>query len=169
MSTALIALCEHNKWANTALLDFVDRLDASVLEATAIGCFGTIHHTLLHIANSEADYFALLTSTKTEELKQENDHFPPVNKIAEFYSKFGDGLIQCARDIPGDRMLEGTFDDGVKYRFPASGLFIQALNHATEHRTQIAAILTTMGIEPPNVDGWKFMDTVQMPEGAWER
>lgn len=169
MANALVALCEHNKWANTALLDFCLKLDPSVLDATAIGCFGSVHHTLLHIVNSEADYVALLTSTTTEELKKEDGHFPAVNNIAEFYPKFGDGLIKCARDIPGDRMLEGTFDDGVRYRFPASGLFIQALNHATEHRTQIAAILTTQGIEPPNLDGWRFMDTVQMPEGAWER
>ena len=66
-------------------------------------------------------------------------------------------------------MLEGIFDDGVKYRFPASGLLIQAINHATDHRSHIATILTQQGIEPLNLDGWKYMDSVMMPEGAWER
>ena len=169
MSSAIVALCEHNRWANTLLYEFCSELGEDVLDATAIGVFGTLHHTLLHIANSEADYFALLTSTKTEDLKKESDRLPPVPTIAQFYAKFGDGLVQCARNIPGDRMLEGIFDDGVKYRFPASGLFIQAINHATEHRSHIATILTQQGIEPLNLDGWKYMDTVMMPEGAWER
>jgi uncharacterized damage-inducible protein DinB len=169
MTSAIVALCEHNRWANAKLLEFCAVLPNSVLDATAIGCFGTVHHTLLHIANSEADYYALLTSTKTEELKKDGDQFPPVQAIAEFYQKFGAGLVRCAREIPGDRMLAGTFDDGVKYRFPASGMFIQALNHATEHRAQIATILSQEGIKPPSIDGWIYLDTIMMPEGAWER
>jgi uncharacterized damage-inducible protein DinB len=169
MSSSIEAMCEYNWWANTRLYDFCAGLDEQVLNATAIGVFGTLHHTLLHIANSEADYYALLTSTKTKEFKKDGDRSPKVPAIAAFYKKFGDGLVQCAREIPGDRMLEGTFDDGVKYRFPAAGLFIQAINHATEHRTQIATILTQQGIKPPNLDGWKYMDTVMMPEGAWKR
>lgn len=60
MASHLVALCEHNRWANTHVLDFCARLDDDILEAKAIGCFGTVRHTLLHIANSEADYFALL-------------------------------------------------------------------------------------------------------------
>jgi uncharacterized damage-inducible protein DinB len=165
----LVELCKHNLWANTKLFDFCVDLDDAVLEATAIGCFGTVRHTLLHIANSEADYFALLTKTPTEELKTDDIRLLPLEEIARFYQKFGEGLIPCAREIPGDRMLDGTFDDGVKYRFPASGLFIQALNHATEHRTQIATILTQQGIEPLNLDGWTYSDKVLMPEGAWEK
>jgi len=37
------------------------------------------------------------------------------------------------------------------------GLFLlQAINHATEHRSQVASILTQLGIEPPNMDGWTY-------------
>jgi uncharacterized damage-inducible protein DinB len=33
---------------------------------------------------------------------------------------------------------------------------IQAINHATEHRVHIAAILTQLGVEPPTLDGWQY-------------
>jgi uncharacterized damage-inducible protein DinB len=33
---------------------------------------------------------------------------------------------------------------------------LQAVNHSTEHRSQIATILTQLGIEPPSMDGWTF-------------
>jgi uncharacterized damage-inducible protein DinB len=169
MASHLEEIFSHNRWANVKIFNFCAGLDDAVLDASAIGCYGTVRETLLHLANSEADYFALLTSTKTEELKRVDDRIPPVQEIATFSTKFGEGLIQCARDIPEGHVLDGTFDDGVKYRFPAAGIFIQAINHATEHRTQIATILTQQGIEPLNLDGWTYTDTVLMPEGAWEK
>jgi uncharacterized damage-inducible protein DinB len=33
---------------------------------------------------------------------------------------------------------------------------VQVINHATEHREQIKSMLTALGIEPPNIDGWDF-------------
>ena len=35
-------------------------------------------------------------------------------------------------------------------------LLLQAVNHATEHRSQIATILTQLGVEPPDMSGWRF-------------
>ena len=39
---------------------------------------------------------------------------------------------------------------------PASLLLLQAVNHGTEHRSQIATVLTQLGIEPPEMDGWTY-------------
>jgi uncharacterized damage-inducible protein DinB len=35
---------------------------------------------------------------------------------------------------------------------------MQAINHATEHRTQISTIITQLGLEPPDMAGWQYMD-----------
>ena len=46
---------------------------------------------------------------------------------------------------------------------PGSLILIQAVNHGTEHRCQVSAILTQLGIEPPEMDGWTyFFDSGQM-------
>ncbi len=45
---------------------------------------------------------------------------------------------------------------GAGYTLPAWLLLLQAINHATEHRTQVAAILTHQGIQPPGMDGWTY-------------
>ena len=42
--------------------------------------------------------------------------------------------------------------------FDAAFYFVQALNHATEHRTQIKTALTQAGINPPELDGWTWDD-----------
>ena len=39
---------------------------------------------------------------------------------------------------------------------PVGILLIQAINHATEHRAQVATILTQQGSTPPEMDGWTF-------------
>ena len=42
---------------------------------------------------------------------------------------------------------------------PVSLFLIQAINHGTEHRSQIATILTQIGVEPPEMDGWTYFET----------
>jgi uncharacterized damage-inducible protein DinB len=39
---------------------------------------------------------------------------------------------------------------------PASLILLQAVNHSTEHRSQVATILTQLQIEPPAMDGWAY-------------
>jgi uncharacterized damage-inducible protein DinB len=33
---------------------------------------------------------------------------------------------------------------------------VQAINHATEHRSQVMTALTQVGITPPDLDGWSW-------------
>jgi uncharacterized damage-inducible protein DinB len=44
---------------------------------------------------------------------------------------------------------------------PKTILLTQAINHATEHRAQIMAILTQLGIQPPDLDGWSYFDELE--------
>ena len=44
----------------------------------------------------------------------------------------------------------------ISFATPAALFLLQAINHATEHRAQIATTLTQLGIEPPVLDGWAF-------------
>jgi uncharacterized damage-inducible protein DinB len=39
---------------------------------------------------------------------------------------------------------------------PAS--LLQAVNHGTEHRSQVATILTQLGVVPPEMDGWTYFE-----------
>ena len=33
---------------------------------------------------------------------------------------------------------------------------VQAINHATEHREQIKSMLSSLGVTPPDIDGWDY-------------
>lgn len=42
---------------------------------------------------------------------------------------------------------------------PVFVVYVQAINHATEHRSQMSTILTRQGVEPPDFSGWAWGDT----------
>jgi hypothetical protein len=35
---------------------------------------------------------------------------------------------------------------------------VQAPSHAMEHRTQVASIITALGLEPPDMSAWGWME-----------
>ncbi len=38
-----------------------------------------------------------------------------------------------------------------------ASLIVQEITHATEHRAQIAAIITQLGLEPPDMSVWQYI------------
>jgi uncharacterized damage-inducible protein DinB len=56
-----------------------------------------------------------------------------------------------------DRQVQVTGDDPPgTWWMPVSLFLLQAVNHGTEHRSQIATVLTQLGVEPPEMDGWAY-------------
>jgi hypothetical protein len=48
--------------------------------------------------------------------------------------------------------------EGTPRDVPKTILVTQALFHAAEHREQIKTIMTQIGVEPPDLQGWEFFD-----------
>jgi len=46
----------------------------------------------------------------------------------------------------------------MQIEYPLASLIAQAIGHSTEHRAQIAAIITQLGLEPPDMSGWAYME-----------
>jgi hypothetical protein len=45
---------------------------------------------------------------------------------------------------------------GPVYEVEAGVIHAQIANHGNVHREQVCAILTSLGIEPPDISGWAF-------------
>ncbi len=70
----------------------------------------------------------------------------------------GDARLEEAATQAGqDRRVQVTGDDPPgTWWMPVSLFLLQAVNHGTEHRSQVATILTQLGVEPPEMDGWAY-------------
>jgi uncharacterized damage-inducible protein DinB len=67
----------------------------------------------------------------------------------------GEALIELAAQAQTGASVTTPYR-GEEYTLPVWLLFVQAINHATEHRAQVATILTQQGIQPPSLDGWTY-------------
>jgi uncharacterized damage-inducible protein DinB len=151
----LTTLFSHNLWANLSLLELCAGLSDEQLDATMIGTFGTIRDTVRHIATAERSYFSRI-STGQPFRRPENEAPLSMAAALELSRATGTGLVEWATKVQGTETVAVNWDGGTVKHIPKAILLTQAINHATEHRAQIMAILTQLGIEPPELDGWSY-------------
>ena len=152
----LVEFFRHNTMMNTRLLEACQQLRAEQLRATASGTYGSIAATLVHIANAQLGYAARLLDTDRPERLAE-DPFPGFEVLAERLALGNTRLEEAAARGSRDHQVQVTGDDPPgTWWMPASLFLLQAVNHGTEHRSQVATVLTQLGVQPPDMDGWAY-------------
>ncbi|MCP4140155.1 MAG: damage-inducible protein DinB [Chloroflexi bacterium] len=152
----LTTLFSHNLWANLQLLDLCAKLTDEQLDSTLDGTFGSIRDTWQHIARAEQAYFSRVSTGKLYQHPKGTDTMP-IEEIRETLRFSGEGFIKRAPEVKEDETVTINWD-GEPRDVPKTILLTQAINHATEHRSQIMTILTQLGIQPPDLDGWTYFD-----------
>ena len=145
----------HNLWANLALIDFLATVPDEVLETSVPGTFGSIRETLMHVVGAEERYLARVTGGPDRRNPTLEETDPDLATLRERVRQSGEGLVAYAASVVGDPVLHETWD-GVPHELPVSLRLVQAINHATDHRTQIKTALTQAGFDPPELDGWTW-------------
>jgi uncharacterized damage-inducible protein DinB len=158
----LLELFRHNLWANGVMVDACRDLSADQLSTDLAGTYGRLDQTLVHLARAQGGYLRTLADWQpgSEHRLEYDEPFPGVDRIAEHLRFTGERLIEVARRASSDRVLMGARGDG-PYEFPEWVLLLHAAHHATEHRQQIATMLTNLGIEPPEPDPVAYWQSTQ--------
>jgi uncharacterized damage-inducible protein DinB len=152
----LVEFFRHNAMMNRRLVEACRELSPDQLNATATGTYGSIGVTLVHIANAQEGYAARLLDTERPERLAE-DPFPGFEALVERFAHGDAQLEEAATLADQDRKVQVTGDDPPgTWWMPVPLFLLQAVNHGTEHRSQVATILTQLGVEPPEMDGWTY-------------
>jgi uncharacterized damage-inducible protein DinB len=128
-------------------------LSDAQLDVTVLGTAGSIRDTLMHIAGAEQRYVLRLSGQQPT--YGERDGWSGTDKLGQALSESGQVLITLVERAGPDEVLEGEHQGRSSKRSVAI-LYVQAINHATEHRSQIATILSQQGIKPTDVSGWAW-------------
>lgn len=64
----------------------------------------------------------------------------------------GRALIELAERADPAEVPQGEYR-GEPYALPVAVVYVQAVTHATEHRSQVATILSRRGVEPSDLSG----------------
>ncbi len=155
MSESLVEMFRHNAWENQCLFDACEGLSDAQLDATVVGTFGSIRNTLMHIVGAQERYVSALAETEPISVSRERLPFPGLTELRAASRTSGEVLVELAAKAQSGATVTTTWR-GEGYTLPVWLLIVQAINHATEHRSQVAAILTHQGIEPPSIDGWTY-------------
>ncbi len=151
MADLLVYAIRHDAWATRTLIAVCRTLDATQLAATAPGGYGTIPVTLRHILGAEAYYHYLLVG-KFPHWDWRDDVTPSFDEMdawAREMAAFWESFFETPRD-PDEPIVR--HEAGGTRRTRLGVVVAQALHHGNAHREQVCAVLTHLGIEPPELD-----------------
>lgn len=157
LNDLLLDPIRHNNWATGSLIDFcrAQNLTAAQLEVAGVGTFGGILATLDHIVRCDGSYLRRIADRPLAYVDREPA--TDLETLAGWNAEAGT-LWEYFLTQPIDVERVIIVDDDT--RGTRVGIFIaQAINHANHHREQVCAILTGLGIEPPDIQAWEY---------AWE-
>jgi uncharacterized damage-inducible protein DinB len=154
-TSVVVTLFAHNTWANLKLLDFCERLDDAQLDTTAIGCFGSLRATLTHIVGAEVSYVERVNGRRPAHTLVWGE-FPGFAVLKDVARWAGDELLELGLSARRETLVRER-EGNLGCEYPLASLIVQEVTHATEHRAQIAAIITQLSMEPPDMSVWQYM------------
>jgi uncharacterized damage-inducible protein DinB len=159
MNDGLVDFYKHNLWANLGLLDACAHLTDEQLNANAPGTYGRICDTLVHLFRAEESYLARLKEQEPADILRVGE-FPGIAALREHARRSGEELIAIAETGDPARVVRGTYR-GEPYELPVMVLLMQAIHHATDHRSQIATAMSQIGMKPPELSVWAYDEAMR--------
>jgi uncharacterized damage-inducible protein DinB len=120
--------------------------------ASATGTYGSIRATFSHLVLSDGRYLRRLAGGAPAWVDRPEDAV--LDELAAWAEEAGQ-LWERLLSEPVDPERVVVVDDGA-LEVRAGIIVAQALHHGNAHREQICAILTSQGIEPPDIQPWEY-------------
>jgi uncharacterized damage-inducible protein DinB len=142
----------HHVWATIRILDACAALDEGQLATTVPGTYGPIIDTLRHIVDGDVFYLNVLRGGAPEPFDKDASDIPTLRAVMEANDAAWQRLV--AGDLDPATVVVEYEEGGYETHAPLGIRLAQALNHGTDHRSQVCTALTTLGIEPPAIEAW---------------
>lgn len=144
----------HHVWATMRLIDTCLALDPAQLGTVVPGTYGSIIDTMRHLVGADASYLFVTTGERTPLVDADGLGLADLRAVMERNGEAWSQLLET--DLDPGTVLSRRRDDGSESRAPLGIRLAQALHHGTDHRSQICTALTTLGVDPPDIDVWNF-------------
>ncbi len=151
MTTLLDDAMAHHIWATEQIIEVCAQLTDEQLATPAPGTYGPIIETLRHLVSTDAWYLTFFLD-KPQRLNP--DERPDLAELRRVIGENGRDWAEILAGNPDgetDTVEEG---DGWKFHAPIGFRLATTIQHGTDHRSQICTALTSLGIEPPEIDLW---------------
>jgi uncharacterized damage-inducible protein DinB len=144
----------HHVWASVVVLDTCAALSPDQLGTTVPGTYGSILDTLRHLVGADYGYLEVLSPGAFGPF---DDSAADIDALRAAMAATGPAWATLlAGEIDPDATYTRHRDDGSTSSAPMSIRLAQVIHHGTDHRSQVCTALTTLGIEPPEIDVWAY-------------
>jgi uncharacterized damage-inducible protein DinB len=143
----------HHTWATERLIDECAALTPEQLASPVAGTYGSIIDTLRHLVASDCWYLSFFAQGKASIDEQAETSPAELRMVMTENGAAWRELLSRAVDPDADIAED---DDGLMVLSPVGVRLAQVIHHGTDHRSQVCTALTSLGVEPPDIDVWAY-------------
>jgi uncharacterized damage-inducible protein DinB len=157
---AIQTLYEYNAWANGRILDTAAQLSPAQFLASGGASFDSVHDTLVHTMSGQWLYLERWRGRSPGETL-DPEQFRDLVAVRGRWDEIEDdtqAFVAGLSDSQLGRVVEYTNTRGEHWAYPLWQQMIHQVNHATQHRSEAAVMLTRFGHSPGWLDFLYFID-----------
>jgi uncharacterized damage-inducible protein DinB len=155
----LRALYAYNRWATERLLDVAAQLTPEQWRAPGSAGHGSVRDTLVHLIGTQRSWLAwwdgTLPADQAYHLRLDPDDYPDVAALRAAWGQVEratQAFVAGLSDADATRVFSNPLPDGRVFRLTLGQMMLHVANHGTQHRSEVAAMLTAFGHSPGDLD-----------------
>jgi uncharacterized damage-inducible protein DinB len=148
----------HHLWATDKILEFCERLTPEQRAHHSPGTYGPIMDTLRHLVGSDRWYLTFFPTSQSPLPEIDESNGTTLAQLRDESARNAAAWTEVLASRPDPEADVAEFDAKWEFHVPLGFRLAQAVHHGTDHRSQLCTALTTLGIEPPEIDLWAYGD-----------
>lgn len=150
----------HHSWATDLLLGRCGSLTEEELTRHIPAIYGSTLDTARHLVDADNWYLSRISrgDLGIPGFDADGLRLSDLLPVAAANAAGWEAILE--RDLDPDTDIVVTREDGSVTHATLGIRLAQVLHHGSDHRSQIATALTTLGHEPPEYDVWAYGETV---------
>jgi uncharacterized damage-inducible protein DinB len=157
---AIRSLYRYNDWANQRILEASGRLTREQILASGGASYDSIRDTLVHTMYAQWLYLERWQGRSPRTVFEASE-FPDLAAIRgrwEPIERDTKAFVAGLDDAAVARVVEYTNTKGERWAYPLWQQMLHQVNHATQHRSEAAVMLTNLGSSPGGLDLLYYVD-----------
>lgn len=152
--TEIQLLYDYNHWATARILSAMEQLPADIFTEPNTLVWGSLRGTLVHVMRAEWAWHARCLGTSPPALPDEDEFSTLANLIARWRDVEAAmrALVTGIGTKDLTRMIHYRTTSGIAQAQPLWQILVHVVNHGTQHRAEVAHVLTELGASPGDVD-----------------
>jgi uncharacterized damage-inducible protein DinB len=159
LAEALRELYGYNHWATERVLDAAAKLTPVQWLAPGTAGRGSIRDTLVHLVSAQKRWLAWWDGSHSPEaayaIVLDPADYPDLDSVRSIWTDSDRAIRAFAEslsDADVNREITTRLRDGRVFRLPLWQMMLHVANHGTQHRSEVAAMLTVFGHSPGDLD-----------------